>query len=561
MNEMITSRTGEKFYNCCIHHLGMVGAFIRETGIMEKIDEMIPKLSNNTSFHFSHGQVVALMIINGLGYTSKPLYMCHEYFRKKDVETILGFKFKPEWFNDDVIGRTLDAMFEYGLTPLFSELAFKVLNFLGRKVSSVNIDSTSFHYHGHEQMYYENNEQVPYNVPHKINITRGYSRDAHPELVQIMEQMMVDNETGIPLFMEPENGNSNDSKAFQRMIKIFDSFKEYTDDGYVYLCGDSALYSCDNVKMMHESGIKYVTRAADGKLKAVQKFITEHRDDEMSAIDEVNAGKIYIVDDCDVRQKWLLVHSSAAESRNEHSVERSAENELKKQNKKIAEYQKTYYSCTPDAEKEIEKFKKKCCSYCKVVKAEIIKEEIPKRGRKPKVANPDVQKQYQYKLDIQVAIDEDYCKMVKRNKSYFVIATNDAERDWKPAELLKQYKSQSRVERGFRFLKDPEFFADSIFLSKNERIQSLLTVMTLSLAVFSGLEWKLQNKMKETGTKLKNQVGKPVDKVTLRYVFQKFEEFMINIYEDGYRLFDILNDQQNKILELLGRNYQKAYGV
>ena len=213
---------------------------------------------------------------------------------------------------------------------------------------------------------------------------------------------MVENETGIPLFMEPENGNSNDSKAFQRMIKIFDSFKEYTDDGYVYLCGDSALYTCDNVKMMHESGIKYVTRAADGKLKAVQKFITEHRDDEMIAIDEVNAGKIYIVEDCDVRQKWLLVHSSAAESRNEHSVERSAENELKKQNKKIAEYQKTYYSCTPDAEKEIEKFKKKCCSYCKVVKAEIIKEEIPKRGRKPKVANPDAQKQYQYKLDIQV---------------------------------------------------------------------------------------------------------------------------------------------------------------
>ena len=67
-------------------------------------------------------------------------------------------------------------------------------------------------------------------------------------LFKIMEQMMVDNETGIPLFMEPENGNSNDSRTFQRMIKIFDSFKKYTDDGYVYLCGDSALYSCNNVK-------------------------------------------------------------------------------------------------------------------------------------------------------------------------------------------------------------------------------------------------------------------------------------------------------------------------
>jgi hypothetical protein len=85
--------------------------------------------------------------------------------------------------------------------------------------------------------------------------------------------------------------------------------------------------------------------------------------------------------------------------------------------------------------------------------------------------------------------------------------------------------------------------------------------MTLSLAVFSGLEWKLQNKMKKTGTKLKNQVGKQVDKVTLRYVFQKFEEFLVLVCEDGYRIFDILNEQQNKILELLGRNYQKVYGL
>lgn len=38
-------------------------------------------------------------------------------------------------------------------------------------------------------------------------------------------------------------------------------------------------------------------------------------------------------------------------------------------------------------------------------------------------------------------------------------------------------------------MKDPEFFADSIFVSKNERIQSLLMIMTLSLAVFGGLEW------------------------------------------------------------------------
>ena len=49
--------------------------------------------------------------------------------------------------------------------------------------------------------------------------------------------------------------------------------------------------------------------------------------------------------------------------------------------------------------------------------------------------------------------------------------------------------------------------------------------------------------------------------MTLRYVFQKFEEFLVLVCEDGYRIFDILNEQQNKILELLGRNYQKVYGL
>ena len=85
MEELLTDRAGEKYYHRIIHHLGMVGAFIQETGIIETIDEMIPKTSNNNSAHFTHGQVVALMIINGLGYTSRPLYMTHQYFLKKDI--------------------------------------------------------------------------------------------------------------------------------------------------------------------------------------------------------------------------------------------------------------------------------------------------------------------------------------------------------------------------------------------------------------------------------------------------------------------------------------------
>ena len=90
-------------------HLGLAGAFIRECGLIDKIDSLIPKESNNAG-HFTHGQVVALMILNGLGYTTRPLYMSNTFFDAKDVEAMLEFEYRSSWFNDDVIGRTMDAM-------------------------------------------------------------------------------------------------------------------------------------------------------------------------------------------------------------------------------------------------------------------------------------------------------------------------------------------------------------------------------------------------------------------------------------------------------------------
>ncbi len=547
-------------------HLGLVGTYIQEAGIIENIDSLIPKKSNNPS-HLTHGQVVALMVLNGVGYTTRPLYMTHNFFEAKDVEAMLGIKFETEWLNDDVIGRTMDELYNYGLTPLFSELSLNMLKGLGRKIGSVNIDSTSFHYHGRQQKYTDDNSQdddkkkeneVDSSVPHKINVTYGYSRDAHPELVQLMEQMMVDNATGIPLYMEPENGNTNDTQAFGRMVKVFKSFKEYTYDGYIYLCGDSALYSEGNIAGMQESGIKFVTRVADGKLKSAQLFIEAHRDDELEPIDEVNQGKTYLVEDCGVQQVWLLVHSNAAEARSNHSVDSAAEKEKIALNKKLKEYGKTYFSCEPDAEKEMKKFSD-MCRYCKIASSSIVKEEVPKKGRKPKVERPESEKTYRYKISITIDIDEEYCNVVKRNRSYFIVATNDVKREWQPDELLKQYKSQNKVERGFRFLKDPEFFADSIFVSKNERIQALFMIMTLGLAIFSALDWKLRNAMKEGNVKLKNQIGKLTDRITMRYVFQIFNPVITVILESGERLIYHVSPKAHQILDLLGSKYRSIY--
>jgi len=50
------------------------------------------------------------------------------------------------------------------------------------------------------------------------------------------------------------------------------------------------------------------------------------------------------------------------------------------------------------------------------------------------------------------------------------------------------------VERGFRFLKDPWFMVDSIFLKSTKRIEALMMLMTLFLLVYNIGQYRLRKK-------------------------------------------------------------------
>jgi hypothetical protein len=99
----------------------------------------------------------------------------------------------------------------------------------------------------------------------------------------------------------------------------------------------------------------------------------------------------------------------------------------------MEEYGKSYFFCEPDAQKETEKFSKNF-RHCMLVNSGIVKEEIPRQGRKPKLPVPVEEKLYRYKIELEIGINQEYCVMVRRNRSFFVVATNDVEREWQPAD-------------------------------------------------------------------------------------------------------------------------------
>ena len=142
----------------------------------------------------------------------------------------------------------------------------------------------------------------------------------------------------------------------------------------------------------------------------------------------------------------------------------------------------------------------------------------------------------------------------------FILATNETlNEQLTMSAMLSNYKSQQKVERGFRFMKSPEFLTSSLFLKKPERIEALLMVMTLSLLVYAGLEHRIRQELAKDEVYFPSMVkNKTTDRPTARWVFLKFEGIHTLDFQ-GERLITGLKDYQLRLLKALGKLYEAIY--
>jgi transposase len=146
--------------------------------------------------------------------------------------------------------------------------------------------------------------------------------------------------------------------------------------------------------------------------------------------------------------------------------------------------------------------------------------------------------------------------------SCFILATNELDdTQLPPQELLASYKGQGHAERGFRFLKDPQFFASSFYLKKPERIMALLMVMTVCLLVYAALEYRIRQALKAHKATFPDQKGKPVQNPTARWVFHYFVGIHLLSVSGQWPLVLNLTEEHCNLLKLLGKPYMQLYGV
>jgi len=536
-----------------LDHLGLVAGMIDELGIVRIIDQLIPK-DESKGAKLSFGELTKAMILNGLGYVNKQLYMVKDFFKDKPLKQLFNKEdISWQYFNDDSLGRTLDKLYEYGVTNIFEKIAKNTVDTLNIKVDALNIDSTSFHVDGE----YKNSELLSEDESGvAVRLKKGYSRDYHPELKQVVLNLIVENSSGIPLMLKVADGNQIDTQGFNEIVKKhIESLKNNYNDKFL-LIGDASLYVEDSIKSLHNQNLLFITRVPV-KFKEAKELLKELKDEELTTIDENYSYKSVVLKHFGINAKWVVYKSNLSNKKEVGTLNKvllkNSSNELKEANR----LKKRTFYCTEDAVSAYNKLKQDS-KFIKLTEYKIIqKPKFQSKGRPKKDEKPV---SFEYYLDYYTYMDIDTTQEQRNLKcGYFILATNDLTISAK--ELLDEYKTQQRVERGFRFLKSPEFLSDAIFLKTEKRIEAMLMIMTLCLLVYSALEYKIRQELKQRNLTIPNQLNKEVQNPTTRWIFQIFFAIHIVTVAKTFQQVVGINELHLKILNLLGDRYKRFYGI
>lgn len=537
-----------------IDHLGIVAGIVDSIGIVEIINNL---LGSEPGEKVSAGQVVKAMILNGLSLMSQPLYMFPKLFELIACEHLIGAGVKPEYLNDDKLGRILDKLFIKGLDTVFLAISLNAVQIYQISLSSSHLDSTSFHVDGEyeyslPEVIFNNQKPSDYfgkeneegKSPQAIKLTYGYSRDHRPDLKQFITELVCSGDGDIPIYIKSVSGNEVDSKRFGEIAVEYQ--KRIQVDSLIV--ADSALYTESNIKLM--SSIKWLTRVPlTIKLAkslvmslAESEFVKSEKTGYSFAQKKITYG--------DIEQRWLVVQSQDRKKSDLEKLSKKIEKALINTQTKLKKLAESKFACVADARKELTKISKEF-KYHQVENIEIL-EKIPDIKEKN-------QSNY-YQILATVSENKDVIDQEILSAGRFIIATNVlSDQELSNEQMLDEYKAQQSCERGFSFLKNPLFLADSIFLKSPERIEALAVIMGLCLLVYTLAQRELRAALKSLNYTVKNQLGKAINNPTMRWIFQCFQSVHLITFQQKAEFYN-LTSQMKYILLFLPeacRNYYR----
>ena len=519
-----------------INHLGIVAGIIDELQIVDIINQ---ELVIDEQEIVNSGEIVKAIILNGLGFVSQPLYLFPKFFEDKATEHLLGNGILPGHLNDYKIGRVMDKLYDYGLSELFLLIALSAAKKYNVNLDFSHLDSSSFAVHGqYNQVLSSQSEsqgQESELEPIPISITHGYSRDHRPDLKQFILDLIVTGDGNIPVFIEAASGNQSDKKAFGQIAKNYKKQLKLETT----IVGDSALYSKDNLDLLKQ--IKWLTRVPLS-IKEAKNLVSTLANSEF--INSEIPGYSWVERESNyggIRQRWLVVKSDARTESDLASLEKKITKESESIKKKLSQLSQKRFKSETEAELNFKLIQSK-------LKFHLIDE-----------GQITANQEQTYQITGVIQANHDVIEAYKNRAGRFIIATNRLDNEsFSCDEMLRKYKEQQNVERGFAFLKDPLFFADSIFLKSPRRIETMAMLMGLCLMVYSLGQREVRYQLYQAKTGIPNQLGKLTTRPTLRWIFQCFQGIHCLIHQ-GVKQVVNLTEERLFTLKFFPLSCQKYY--
>lgn len=539
-----------------LDHLGLVAGIIDDLGLESLTNAEIGK---HPLEQVSAGQVVKAMLLNCLGFLSAPLYLFSEFFESKPVSHLLGAGVEARHLNDDRLGRVLDQLYEQGTTEFFLKVAQSAVERFGISLAQVHLDSSSFSVSG---------EYAPDNTaanptaassavalataeqPAVIEIRRGYSRDHRPDLKQFVMNLVCSADGGIPLWLKVANGNQSDGSEFGRVMCEFAS--NWQMDGLFVI--DAAFYNASNLEQVNS--IHWLSRVPQ-TLSAAQALIQVDESTLTPVESDLEDYRMWEVEQtyAEIPQRWILIESQTRKAN--AALWQPELNKLEKRlNQTLNKLQNQVFACQPDAMDALRRFQDSLEIH-QLTDVSLKPIHTKRPPGRPAASSQQTVDGYriQATLERQPTTEEYFCQ----KRSRFILATNLFDKhQWTPQKLLQEYKAQQKVERGFRFLKDPIFFTSSVFVKKPQRVEALALIMALTLMVYALAERKLRLALDQNHESVLDQRKQPTNKPTFRWIIQKFQGIHLLISGHVQKITN-LTLERLKIIRLFGPSALKYY--
>jgi transposase len=489
-----------------LDHLGIVAGVCQEIGLAAYLDV----LAGSSQQQVSVGTATVAMILNGLGFSNRRLYLVSQFFATKPVEHLLGPGITADMLHDDCLGRTLDWLYDHDPTALFAGIARQARQCFGLAARQVHVDTTSFSVTGAYAADLD---------AHTLAVTYGYSRDHRADLKQWMLALATTRAGDVPLFCRALDGNASDKVSLVAAVEALAEQLRTPDEGETeapIFVADSGLYSAENVARLSAAGVHGISRIPDTCTPA--RAALEVADDGWQ-----QASTLYwaAVPQAPAGERWVVVRTTQGEERARATLERQVERARRTWEKQLWHLGNQRFACAPDAQAALAQQLKKLPAWLTVDSRLVAHPKQNRPGRPRKDTTPD---RAEWQVQASVALEAQVLTRAAQRKASFFVATNVLDAgQLSDQDLILTYKDQHSVERGFSFLKDPLFLASSVFVKKPSRIVALSLVMVLCLLVYRLGEQRLREKLAATRQTVPSQVNKPTDLPTMRWMFQCFE--------------------------------------